>query len=71
MLVSEAQEEDGCVSAVFQSNQNDRVTLERQRENIFLASHPPRDALLPGFSLFFPSSSFLVFFAQILSAWLL
>lgn len=34
-----------ALTAAFQSNQNDRVTLERHREDIFLASHSHRDAL--------------------------
>lgn len=55
------------VTAAFQSNQNDRVTLERHREDIFLASHSHRDAL---FSL----SSFYLFLylisALMLVAWL-
>lgn len=42
-----------AVTAVFQSNQNDRVTLERHREDIFLASRSHRDALFfPVFVLF-------------------
>lgn len=45
------------MTAVFQSNQNDRVTLERQREDIFLASHSPRDALFPVFCFFFFSNT--------------
>lgn len=43
------------MTAVFQSNQNDRVTLERHREDIFLASRSHRDAL------FFFSPVFVLF----------
>lgn len=42
-----------AVTAVFQSNQNDRVTLKRHREDIFLASHSQRDALFSPLSWFF------------------
>lgn len=42
-----------AVTAVFQSNQNDRVTLERHREDIFLAGRSHRDALFPVFCVFF------------------
>lgn len=49
-----------AVTAVFQSNQNDRVTLERHREDIFLASRSHRDAIFPVFILFL---SFFFFFA--------
>lgn len=41
-----------AVTAVFQSNQNDRVTLKRHREDIFLGSHSHRDALFPVFLFF-------------------
>lgn len=57
-----------AVTAVFQSNQNDRVTLERHREDIFLASRSHRDAL------FFSCLRFILFFylisAPALVAWL-
>lgn len=48
-----------ALTAAFQSNQNDRVTLERRREDIFLASRSHRDAVFffflpdtPAFTLF-------------------
>lgn len=49
-----------ALTAAFQSNQNDRVTLERRREDIFLASRSHRDAAFffflpdtpPAFTLF-------------------
>lgn len=45
-----------AVTAAFQSNQNDRVTLERRSEDIFLASRSHRDALF-----YFPLSSLYLF----------
>lgn len=51
------------MTAVFQSNQNDRVTLERRREDIFLASRSHRDASVLVFSNF-------IIFAPTLAAWL-
>lgn len=32
------------MTVVFQSNQNDRVTSQRHREDVFLASHSPRES---------------------------
>ena len=51
-------------AAVFQSNQNDRVTLERQREDIFLARRSHRDALFPVLLFFY------FIYAPALAAWL-
>lgn len=42
-----------ALTAAFQSNQNDRVTLERRREDIFLASRSHRDA---AFFFFLPDT---------------
>lgn len=55
-----------AVTAVFQSNQNDRVTLERHREDIFLASCSHRDAL---FSPLSPFNLFISLFYFLLPLW--
>lgn len=55
-----------ALTAVFQSNQNDRVTLERHRESIFLASHSRRDILFPLRFLFY---FYFYISAPTLTAW--
>lgn len=56
-----------AVTAAFQSNQNDRVTLERRGEDIFLASRSHRDALFSSP----PSSRYLFIYLSIYLIWFL